>query len=79
MLRDYQRRVVESLSIAILVLDRRLRLLLMNSAAEALFESSFRKARKVALSDRSSAATRSSPDCGIVWKAGSRTSSASCN
>jgi len=48
-LRNYQRRVVESLSIAVLVLDRRLRLLFMNPAAETLFELSFRKAHKLAL------------------------------
>lgn len=51
MLRHYQRRVVESLSIAVLVLDRRLRLLFMNPAAETLLELSFRKARKSALPD----------------------------
>lgn len=51
MLRDYYRRVVEGLSIAVLVLDRRLRLLFMNSAAETLFELSFRKAHKLALSE----------------------------
>lgn len=49
MLRNYQRRVVESLSVAVLVLDRRLRLLFMNPAAETLFELSFRKAHKLAL------------------------------
>jgi two-component system nitrogen regulation sensor histidine kinase GlnL len=48
-LRDYYRRVVEGLSIAVLVLDRRLRLLFMNPAAETLFELSFRKAHKLAL------------------------------
>ena len=37
-LRDYYRRVVDGLSIAVLVLDRRLRLLFMNAAAETLFE-----------------------------------------
>lgn len=51
MLRNYQRRVVESLSIAVLVLDRRLRLLFMNPAAETLFEVSFRKAHKLMLSE----------------------------
>lgn len=49
MLRDYYRRVVDGLSIAVLMLDRRLRLLFMNAAAETLFELSFRKARKLAL------------------------------
>ena len=49
MLKNYQRRVVESLSIAVLVLDPHLRLLFMNPAAEALFEISFRKAHKLAL------------------------------
>ncbi|MBE2294375.1 MAG: nitrogen regulation protein NR(II) [Phycisphaerales bacterium] len=48
MLRDYHRRVVEGLSIAVLVLDRRLRVLFMNPTAETLFELSFRKARKLA-------------------------------
>ncbi|MFO1371542.1 MAG: nitrogen regulation protein NR(II) [Candidatus Competibacteraceae bacterium] len=48
MLRNYYRRVVESLSIAVLVLDRRLRLLFMNPTAETLFEISFRKAHKLA-------------------------------
>ncbi len=43
--RTCYRRVVDSLSIAVLVLDRHLRLRLMNPAAEALFEFSFRKAR----------------------------------
>ncbi|TVR60806.1 MAG: nitrogen regulation protein NR(II) [Candidatus Competibacteraceae bacterium] len=47
--KDYPRRVVEGLSIAILVLDRRLRLLFMNPAAETLFELSFRKAYRLAL------------------------------
>ena len=51
MLRDYYRRVVDGLSIAVLMLDRRLRLLFMNAAAETLFELSFRKARKLALPD----------------------------
>ena len=51
MLRNYQRRVVESLSIAVLVLDRRLRLAFMNPAAETLFELSFRKAYRLALPD----------------------------
>ena len=51
MLRDYYRRVVDGLSIAVLVLDRRLRLLFMNAAAETLFESSFRKAHKLSLSE----------------------------
>ena len=51
MLRNYDHRVVESLSIAVLVLDQRLRLLFMNPAAETLFELSFRKARKQALPD----------------------------
>ncbi|MBK8182693.1 MAG: nitrogen regulation protein NR(II) [Candidatus Competibacteraceae bacterium] len=51
MLRDYYRRVVDGLSIAVIVLDRRLRLLFMNAAAETLFELSFRKARKLALAD----------------------------
>lgn len=51
MLRDYYRRVVDGLSVAVLVLDRRLRLLFMNAAAETLFESSFRKARKLVLSE----------------------------
>ncbi|MDS4031897.1 MAG: nitrogen regulation protein NR(II) [Candidatus Contendobacter sp.] len=51
MLRNYQRRVVESLSIAVLVLDRRLRLLFMNPAAETLFELSFRKAQRLGLSE----------------------------
>jgi two-component system nitrogen regulation sensor histidine kinase GlnL len=50
-LRNYDHRVVESLSIAVLVLDQRLRLLFMNPAAETLFELSFRKARKQALPD----------------------------
>ncbi len=50
-LRDDCRRVVDSLSIAVLVLDRRLRLLFMNAAAEALFELSFRKAYKLGLPD----------------------------
>jgi len=50
-LRDYYRRVVDGLSIAVLVLDRRLRLLFMNAAAETLFESSFRKAHKLSLSE----------------------------
>ena len=49
MLRDYNRRVVESLSIAVMVLDRRLRLVFMNPAAETLFELSFRKAHKLVL------------------------------
>lgn len=49
MLRDYYHRVVDGLSIAVLMLDRRLRLLFMNAAAETLFELSFRKARKLAL------------------------------
>ncbi len=49
MLKDYYRRVVDSLSIAVVVLDRRLRLLFMNAAAETLFELSFRKAYKQAL------------------------------
>lgn len=48
-LRDYNRRVVESLSIAVMVLDRRLRLVFMNPAAETLFELSFRKAHKLVL------------------------------
>jgi two-component system nitrogen regulation sensor histidine kinase GlnL len=47
----YYRRVVEGLSIAVLVLDRRLRLLFMNPAAETLFELSFRKACNLALSE----------------------------
>ena len=51
MRRDYHRRMMDSLSVAVLVLDQRLRLLLMNPAAEALFESSFRKTRKLALAD----------------------------
>ncbi|QQS54066.1 MAG: nitrogen regulation protein NR(II) [Candidatus Competibacteraceae bacterium] len=51
MLKDYHRRVVEGLSIAVLVLDRRLRVLFMNPAAETLFELSFRKAHKLALSE----------------------------
>ena len=49
MLKDDCRRVVDGLSIAVLVLDRRLRLLFMNAAAEALFELSFRKAYKLGL------------------------------
>ncbi|MFZ1827821.1 MAG: nitrogen regulation protein NR(II) [Candidatus Competibacteraceae bacterium] len=49
MLKNYYRRVVESLSIAVLVLDRRLRLLFMSPAAETLFELSFRKAHTQAL------------------------------
>jgi two-component system nitrogen regulation sensor histidine kinase GlnL len=49
MSRDYYRRVVDGLSVAVLVLDRRLRLLFMNTAAETLFELSFRKAYKLAL------------------------------
>lgn len=49
MLKNYYHRVVESLSIAVLVLDRRLRLLFMNPAAETLFELSFRKAHTQAL------------------------------
>jgi two-component system nitrogen regulation sensor histidine kinase GlnL len=48
-LKNYYRRVVESLSIAVLVLDRRLRLLFMSPAAETLFELSFRKAHTQAL------------------------------
>jgi two-component system nitrogen regulation sensor histidine kinase GlnL len=48
-LKNYQRRVVESLSVAVLVLDRRLRLLFMNPAAETLFELSYRKGYKLAL------------------------------
>ncbi len=48
-LKNYYHRVVESLSIAVLVLDRRLRLLFMNPAAETLFEFSFRKARQQTL------------------------------
>lgn len=51
MLKDYHRRVVEGLSIAVLVLDRRLRVLFMNPTAETLFELSFRKAHKLALSE----------------------------
>lgn len=47
--RDYCRRVVDGLSVAVLILDRRLRLLFMNAAAETLFELSFRKACKLAL------------------------------
>jgi two-component system, NtrC family, nitrogen regulation sensor histidine kinase GlnL len=47
--RDYYRRVVEGLSIAVLVLDRQLRLQFMNPSAETLFELSFRKARQLAL------------------------------
>jgi two-component system nitrogen regulation sensor histidine kinase GlnL len=49
MLRDYCRRVVDGLSIAVLVVDRRLRPRFMNAAAEALLELSFRKARKLPL------------------------------
>ncbi|MDZ7622789.1 MAG: nitrogen regulation protein NR(II) [Candidatus Competibacteraceae bacterium] len=49
--KDYHRRVVEGLSIAVLVLDRRLRLLFMNPAAETLFELSFRKAYRLSLPD----------------------------
>lgn len=45
-LKDYCRRIVDGLSIAVLVLDRRLRLLFMNSAAETLFELSLRKVYK---------------------------------
>jgi two-component system nitrogen regulation sensor histidine kinase GlnL len=51
LLRDYYRRVVEGLSIAVVVLDRRLRLTFMNPAAETLFELSFRKAHKLALTE----------------------------
>ncbi len=46
---DYYRRVVEGLSIAVLVLDRQLRLLFMNPTAETLLELSFRKACNLAL------------------------------
>lgn len=49
MLKDYNRRVVEGLSLAVIVLDRRLRVAFMNPAAETLFESSFRKARNLIL------------------------------
>lgn len=49
MSKDYYRRVVEGLSIAVLVLDRQLRLLFMNPSAETLFESSFRKAHQLSL------------------------------
>lgn len=51
MFKDYYRRVVEGLSVAVLVLDRQLRLLFMNPSAEALFELSFRKAYRLALPD----------------------------
>ncbi len=51
MSKDYYRRVVEGLSIAVLVLDRQLRLLFMNPSAETLFELSFRKAHQLALPD----------------------------
>jgi len=50
-LKDYYHRVVEGLSIAVLVLDRDLRLRFMNPAAETLFELSFRKAHQLALPD----------------------------
>ena len=49
MLRAYYRRVVDGLSVAVLVLDRRLRLLFMNAAAESLFELSVRKAYRLGL------------------------------
>ena len=51
LLKDYYHRVVEGLSIAVLVLDRNLRLLFMNPAAETLLELSFRKAHQLALPD----------------------------
>lgn len=49
MLKDYCRRVVEGLSIAVIVVDQRLRPRFMNAAAEALLELSFRKARQLTL------------------------------
>ncbi len=49
--KDYYHRVMEGLSIAVLVLDRDLRLLFMNPAAETLLGLSFRKAHRLALPD----------------------------
>lgn len=42
---DYSRRVLEALTVSVLVLDRDLRLVYMNPAAEMLFSLSFRQAR----------------------------------
>jgi two-component system nitrogen regulation sensor histidine kinase GlnL len=44
---DYSRRVLDVLTIAVLVLDKELRLVFMNPAAEMLFALSFRQARGV--------------------------------
>lgn len=49
MRKDYYRRVVDGLNAAVLVLDRKLRLLFMNPAAETLFELSYRQAYRLAL------------------------------
>lgn len=49
--RDAYRRILDGLSVAVLALDQRLRILLMNPAAEALLAVSACQARQLLLSD----------------------------
>jgi two-component system nitrogen regulation sensor histidine kinase GlnL len=48
---SYARRVLDAMTIAIIVLDRNLRLVFMNPAAEMLFAHSFRQARGISFRD----------------------------
>jgi two-component system nitrogen regulation sensor histidine kinase GlnL len=48
---EYTRRVLDALTVAVVVLDRDLRLVFMNPAAEMLFALSFRQARGAAFQD----------------------------
>jgi PAS domain-containing protein len=69
----------KDLSIAVLVLDQQLRLLFMNSAAETLFELSFRKAHQLALPELIVGAESFMAGLRHCLENGHPTSSGSCN